>query len=430
MKLPVPKTCNPVVTVLALCVIMIVCSCNDEVGNPCDLNNGEGSGESAKPTLSLDSFAPHDYGNEGNASDIFLSCEFSGSLDRFEKLRFIVRTSASGFNLVKALKLPESSYVEMDVAGSMEASFPQTMKDADGKPISEGKPYFIFILGLPTACSGIPVLIEGPETLTLVDEIVVMTPKLKNTLSANEDISIDQENNLYISGGSVNTSSLFKVTPDGTVTTLSNTLNYPVGNTVDDNGNLYVTNFGSIDINLVTPAGVTSVFISDERLFRGGGIIRDNDGALYNTFYAIKTIYRITAAGVENYLTNDLLSGPVGMAYDEANDHIFVANFNDGKIHRVTRDKVVTEVAAVPATIGHLDYRENVLYATGYYQHKVFVVSTDGEILATIGNGNQATVDGSASEASFFNPNGIAVSKDGKYLYISQQDGKLRKIIL
>jgi sugar lactone lactonase YvrE len=430
MTLRVPNICNRIVTIFVFCALAVFSSCDDDDHNPCSENYGEGSGGAAKPTLVLESFIARDHGNEGNASDIFLACGFSGSPDKFEKLRIILRTSSSGFNLVKALKLPVSSYVEIAGDENVEVSFPQDLKDAEGMAISEGKAYRFFILGIPAPCSGIPVLIEGSETLTLADEIVVITPKLKTTLAANEDISIDEENNLYISGGSANTSSLFKVTPDGTVTTLSNTLSYPVGNTVDDNGNIYVANFGSVDINLVTSTGVTSVFISDERLFRGGGIILDNDGALYNTFWPIKTIYRITAGGVENYLTSDLLNGPVGMAYDEANDHIFVANFNDGKIHRITRDKTVTEVAAVPANIGHLDYRENVFYATGYYQHKVFVVSTDGEILATIGNGNQATVDGSASEASFFNPNGVAVSKDGKYLYISQENGTLRKIIL
>src|SRR5688500_3935408 len=401
MKLPLLKICN----CIAFCVITLFSSCNDDDTPPCGHgNNGETSAGSKKPTLVLESFNPQDYGNEGNASDIFLTCKFSGTLDRFEKLRFMLKSSPSGFNMVKALTLPQSFYVEIDVDENIEVSFPATLKDADGKPIAEGKSYVIFILGLPSPCSGVPVLIEGSETLTLRDEIVETTPKLKSTLPAMEDISIDEAYNLYISGGSLTPSSLFKVTPDGTVTALSTTLNHPVGNTLDDNGNLYVTNFGSLDINFITSTGVTSVFVTDERLFRGGGIIQDNDGALYNTFFAIKTIYKITAAGVENYLTSALLNGPVGMAYDEVNDHIFVANFVDGKIFRVTRDKTITEIADIPASIGHLDYKDGVFYATGWNEHKVFVVSMDGEILATIGNGNPATVDGPASEASFFRP--------------------------
>lgn len=428
MKLPVLKICSCLLMILVFSVNFSSCDDND---NPCDHgSNGERPAASSKPTLILESFNAQDYGNEGNASDVFLTCEFSGTLDRFEKLRFILKSSPSGFNLVKALTLPESSYVEVDADENVEVSFPSALKDADRMPISEGKPYVIFILGVPSPCSRVPVLIEGSERLTLIDEIVVTTPKLKGALAAMEDISIDDANNLYISGGSLSPSSLFKVTPDGTITTLSTTLNFPVGNTLDDNGNLYVTNFGSLDINLITSTGVTSVFVTDERLFRGGGIIQDNDGALYNTFFAIKTIYKITAAGVENYLASDLLNGPVGMAYDEVNDRIFVSNFVDGKIFRVTRDKTITEVADIPATIGHLDYRDGVFYATGWNEHKVFVVSIDGEILATIGNGNQATVDGSSSEASFSNPNGIAVSKDGKYLFISQGNGTLRKIVL
>jgi sugar lactone lactonase YvrE len=428
MKVPLQKVCKSIATVV--CIITLFSSCSEE-NNPCDQQNNEDrSSGSKKATLILESFSPHDYGNDGNASDIFLMCRFSGELDRFEKLRFILKESATGFNMAKALTLPADSYVETNVEANVEVSFPAALKDADGMAVSEGNAYTIFILAVPSPCNGIPQVIEGPETLTLVDEIVVITPKLKSPLLATEDISTDSDNNLYISGGALNTTSLFKVSPDGTVTTLSTALNYPVGNTLDDNGNIYVTNFGNIDINLITPSGTTSVFARDERLFRGGGIAMDNEGSLYNTFWAIKTLYKITSAGVENFVTSNLFNGPVGVAYDKINDNIFVANFNDGKILRVSKDKTITEVADIPATIGHLEYRDKVFYATGWFEHKVFIVSEDGEILATIGNGTEANVDGRASEASFFRPNGIGVSKDGKFVYVTQGDGKLRKIVL
>lgn len=417
------------VFILTFFSVAFFSSCDDSNGSCADRNNEEKSAV-AKSTLILESFNLQDYGNEGNASDIFLTAEFSGTLDKFEKLRLMLTLSPSRFNMRKALTLPASSYAETNFGQHIEMSFSGGLKDSDGRPISEGKSYTIFILGLPSPCGGHPVLIEGPETLKLVDEIVVTTPKLKGTLSAMEDISIDLQNNLYISGGSLNTSSLFKVSPDGTVTVLSSTLNHPVGNTLDGEGNLYVTNFGSTNINFVTATGATSVYVTDEKLFRGGGIIMDNDGALYNTFFAIKTIYKITAAGVENYLTSDLLNGPIGLAYDEVNDKIFVSNFTDGKIFQVSRDKTIKEIADIPATIGHLDYRQGVFYATGWNEHQVFLVSMNGEILATIGNGNMVNADGPSPEASFVKPNGIAVSKDGKYLFISQGDGTLRKIIL
>src|SRR5688572_10771531 len=111
MKLSVPKICNCNGLILAFCLTTLFSSCNDDNDNPCkDGNNGERSAKS-KPTLILESFNAQDYGNEGNASDIFLTCKFSGTLDRFEKLRFILRLSSSGLNLGKALTLPESSYV-------------------------------------------------------------------------------------------------------------------------------------------------------------------------------------------------------------------------------------------------------------------------------------------------------------------------------
>jgi DNA-binding beta-propeller fold protein YncE len=181
----------------------------------------------------------------------------------------------------------------------------------------------------------------------------------------------------------------------------------------------------------VTAAGATSVFIADDRLTGGGGIIVDNNGMIYNTFYGTKNIYKMSPAGsIENFVTSDMLNGPVGMAYDQVNDKIFVSNFKDGKIFLVSKEGIISEVTDTPASIGHLDYRDEVFYVTGYNENKIYLVSTNGETLATIGNGNKATADGGSSQASFFNPNGIAVSKDGKFIYVSQMDGVLRKIIL
>ena len=136
------------------------------------------------------------------------------------------------------------------------------------------------------------------------------------------------------------------------------------------------------------------------------------------------------AGSIEEFVVSDKLNGPVGMAYDQVNDQIFVSNFSDGKIFAVAMNGSISEVADTPASIGHLDYRDNVLYATGFNENKIYLVSTNGQILATIGNGNKATSDGTASQASFFNPNGIAVWKNGKFVYVSQMDGTIRKIVL
>src|SRR5688572_5511707 len=173
---------------LTSCIILFFSACcNDEADK-----------KPAAVELSLESFKPQDYGNEGNASDIFLTGKFSGTLDKFDKLRFIFTTSPSGFDMVKALSLSDGNYAETDFSENIEIFFSKGLNDADGAPISEDKAYTIFILVLPSANNGDPVLIEGTEVLTLVDEIVVTTPKLKGTLSAMEDISIDLQNNLYI----------------------------------------------------------------------------------------------------------------------------------------------------------------------------------------------------------------------------------------
>jgi sugar lactone lactonase YvrE len=410
------KCFNVMLLTLAFYVIVSISACED-------------SPAKEVATVKLDSFEAKDRGNEGNASDILLVGQFSGSLDKYAKIRFILASSPV-LNITKASSLGPDSYAEIDLAGYFETYLTAGLKDSDGEFVSEGKSYTTFILVLPAAGAGDPLLLQASIALTLADEIVVTTPKLKGVLTADEDISIDIVNNLYISGGKINPTALFKISADGTITTLGTGLNHPVGNTLDHNGNVYVTNFQSININRVTPTGATSVFITDPKLTGGGGIIVDNNGMIYNTFYSSKTIFKISASGVVDFATSDKLNGPVGMAYDHVNDRIFVSNLTDGKIFMVQKDGTISEIADTPATIGHLDYREDVLYITGFNENKVYLVSTNGQILKTIGSGNKATKDGVSFEASFFNPNGIAVSKDGKFIYVSGMDGTLRKIVL
>lgn len=415
MNLRFKKILNYMLLILASYVLISISACENK---PVSETSG----------VNLDSFEAKDQGNENNASDIRIFCEFSGSLDKYEKVRFILVVSPSDLDRTKALSLPPGSYVETDLAKDIEPYLSSETKDADGAPISEGKSYITFMLLLPAA--GEPLLIKASQTLTLVDEIVVTTPKFKGTVSADEDISTDTEGNLYVAGGKSNPTTLFRISKDGTINELTTSLSYPVGNTLDDESNLYVTNYQSTTINFVTPTGETSAFITDAKLTGGGDIILDKDGVVYNTFYSTKSIYKISGGSLEDFLTSDKLNGPVGLAYDPVNDRIFVSNFNDGKIFEVLADESISEIADTPASIGHLDYQDGVFYATGYKENKVYLVSTSGEILATIGNGNKGTTDGISSEASFFAPNGIAVSKDGKFVYVSQMDGILRKIIL
>src|SRR5688572_8516965 len=90
MKLPILTTkYNCIVVILTFCVITLFSSCNDDDNNPCHYGHNDEVSAKSKTTLILESFNLLDIGNEGNASDIFLRCKLSGTLDRFQKLRFI-----------------------------------------------------------------------------------------------------------------------------------------------------------------------------------------------------------------------------------------------------------------------------------------------------------------------------------------------------
>jgi DNA-binding beta-propeller fold protein YncE len=203
-----------------------------------------------------------------------------------------------------------------------------------------------------------------------------------------------------------------------------------VGIALDTEGKIYSSNFNNTTIKKTTPVGVTSNLVTNNLLTGGGGLAFDNDGNLFNTFFSSATLYKITNGVVTEFTTSNLFNGPVGLTYDKVRGELYVASFNSGKILNVAVDGTVTEVADTPATIGHLAYANDHFYVTGWNEHKVYKVSLTGAIVETIGRGTNADLDGPAASAQFSQPNGIAVSPDGRYVFVSQGNGKLRKIIM
>lgn len=244
-----------------------------------------------------------------------------------------------------------------------------------------------------------------------------------------EDIAVGPDGEIYVVGGDTAPEVVYKVTPGGSSSVFSSNHQQPVGIDIDADGNLYVSNFNATNIQKITPSGVVSTFATSEALSGGGGIAIDNNGVLFNAFFAGNTIFQITEGSVETYLSNGSLQGLVGMTYDPEEEKLYAANFNDGTIFHVDTDGSITIIANLPLSIGHLAYRDGFFYATNWFEHRVMQVSLNGEISATIGTGDNGDRDGS-EDATFNSPNGIAVSLDSKYVYVSQGNGKLKKIIL
>ncbi len=364
-----------------------------------------------------------DLGNAGNASDLFLEVVLTGDISTLTSLRvYIVEAAQAGIGET----IESEFYQELGIASSIRVHLDAATTDIDGNNIAENSTYSAYIQAV--ASSGTE-LWDSSERSTLQNESIVDTPFLEGVFDAMEDVVIDARGNIFVAGGSRKSSSIFRVTSDGKSQVHSNGLSQPVGLALDEDDNLYASNFESNVIHKIAD-GQLSPFISDTRLSGGGGLAIDNSGILYNAFYSTPTVYRVVDGVLEEFVSNAALNGPVGMAYDPQEDQLYVASFNSGQVFAIASDGTLSEIADTPLNIGHLAYHQGSLYATGWNQHQVMEVSLSGEITNTWGTSAQGNSDGSQGQATFTSPNGIDVTPDGTSLYVSQGDGKLRRIIL
>ncbi|MGL1885619.1 MAG: hypothetical protein OCD76_03815 [Reichenbachiella sp.] len=379
-------------------------------------------------TITFTQFQVSDIENLNNSADIYLRYAIGGDINTIDELRLLF--SKSILSPEEALQIERNNYQRLTISQSLQTSLDENLTDTEGDMIEEGTSYQTYLLGVFQNDKIAPILSEV-STITLNNEILVTTPVLTGSFNASEDIVIGSDGTLYANGGGVSEKNLYKVTPEGVSTVLSNTQNGAVGITLDEDGNIYSSNYNSRVIQKVTPSGQASDFVSNSLLIGGGGLAFDNDGNLFNTFWAETTLFRIVDQVVEPFTTSAAFNGPVGVTYDKESEKLFVASFNSGKIfHISTDDGSVTEVADTPASIGHITYANGYFYVSGWNEHQVFQVSLDGQTIVTIGSGVSSHIDGTASTAGFVSPNGIEATSDGKHVYVTQGNGRLRKIIM
>lgn len=169
-----------------------------------------------------------------------------------------------------------------------------------------------------------------------------------------------------------------RVERDGTVSTFAEGLQGPVGIAVGEGDELFVCNCRANSIARVSPEGVVSTFAESDLLNCPNGITRGPDGTLY------------------------------------------VVNFSDGRLLAVGTDASVTELAVLPGGgNGHVTMARGDLYATSFQGHRLYRITTAGEVTLVAGTGAPGEVDGPALEASFTWPNGIAAGPTQDRLYVN-----------
>lgn len=181
---------------------------------------------------------------------------------------------------------------------------------------------------------------------------------------------------------------VFVITPDGRVFIQASGLAGPIDVANDSLGNLYVSNFNDATISKITPEGEVSKFA--DVLPGPAGIVVDSKDNVIVSHYGVGNgdgvnVTIISPDGVVgNLSTGGLLLAPVATAIDEE-DNVYVANFNEGSVIRISPYGDQQLLARLDApngfAIGHMAFANGRLFATAIADQKILVIRQNGAIV-------------------------------------------------
>ena len=255
----------------------------------------------------------------------------------------------------------------------------------------------------------------------------IVSPAL---FSSPSSTATDTTGNVYVADTGNNI--IRKITATGTVTILAGnagttgrtdgtgsaaSFKSPAGVATDSTGNVYVADTANHLIRLVTPVGVVTTFAGT------GGAAGSTDG-------------NGTAASFDN---------PSGIAVDKISGNIYVADFNNHTIRKITPSGVVTTLAGTAGSAGSADgagssarfnYPRSVavdssgnVYVADYGNQSIRKVSSAGLVTTLAGvAGTAGSADGSGNVARFSGPGGVAVDSTGNVFVADTNNSTIREI--
>ena len=298
-------------------------------------------------------------------------------------------------------------------------------------------------------------------------------------------VAVDGNGNVYVADGG--NSTIRMVTPAGVVSTLAGSpgltgttdgigkaarFDHACGLAADGVGNLYVGDTYNRTIRRVTPAGVVSTLAGSPNLTGsadgiGGaarflwpnGVAVDGSGNIYVADEDNDTIRKVTPAGVVSTLagapgisgTADgtgyaaRFSSPSGVAVD-GSGNVFVADFHNRTIRKVTQAGAVSTFAGLPGAAGAVDgtgsaarfwYPAGVavdgdgnVFVADWGNNTVRKITSAGVVTTLAGSSGAfpGSADGIGSAARFNGPWGIAVDGGGNLYVADINNSTIRKI--
>jgi Tol biopolymer transport system component len=233
----------------------------------------------------------------------------------------------------------------------------------------------------------------------------------------------------------------------------------PNGVAVDGGGVVYVADSGNHTIRRITPAGVVTTLAgfallhgstdgpgSTARFGYPTGIAVDQTGTLYVADFGNHTIRKISRAGVVTTLAG--LAGSIGDADGEAtaarfsqpsgiavdgSGTVYVVEVGNQTLRRIAPTGAVTTLAGTAAGFymprGVAVDTENTVFVADTSNHTIRTVSPAGVVTTLAGlAGNVGGTDGQGSEARFFSPAAVAVDSEGSLFVADSNNAMIRKV--
>jgi hypothetical protein len=295
-------------------------------------------------------------------------------------------------------------------------------------------------------------------------------------------LMVDGNNNLYVAD--TMNSTIRKITPAGVVTTFagkagvtgalnktgtSATFTRPVSIAMDSHGNIYVADTGNDLIRKISPGAVVTTLAGavgtsgsadgtngTARFTSPYGITVDNQDNIYVADTFNDTIRKITLTGVVTTLAGSAgiassadgvgkaarFSSPTGIAAGNGTD-LVVADFGNSSIRTVLADGTVNTVAGVASSPGSrdgsasdarfnfpagvaLDSAGNI-YVADEQNDAIRKVTPTGDVSTFVGQlGVAGTNDGAS--ATFKRPLGVAFDPAGNLIVADTQNHAIRKV--
>ena len=236
-------------------------------------------------------------------------------------------------------------------------------------------------------------------------------------------VSVDARGFIYVSDFG---RTVWRISPEGTVEVLDSSLRGSSGNAVDGAGNLYQASFRDNRIVQIDPDGKLENYVSSG-LDGPVGITTDGAGNLYVCNCSGNYIAKVTSdRRVERFADSPDFDCPNGITFDPSG-YFVVASFNTGYLVRVSPDGEAETWLEVPeGRNAHVAATERGLFVTKIESNRIYRIDRAGGIAPFAGTGELGLDGGPALEATFSRPNGIAVSQDGRLLYVNNLEGLWR----